>query len=439
MATASSIPKRHRKRLRSRIIISFALFGTALTALFAVAAIFLRANLEDGLIGDTLERELDGYANAWYQARDGNAPLLFEFSKIKGRVVGPARFKQQSFQRQSLPNGVHRVTETSSTGPLTYKLAVRKDANVWFFLEYDVTEEERGRTLLIGMLLITVVFFSILALIIGFWSSSRIMAPVAELARRLESISRRGRHEPLAPHFADDEVGQLAIALDDYAGQLTALVERDREFNSDVSHELRTPLAVIQSTTELVMGSPDLTPKLRERLARIERASKQSTELIAALLLLSRSERQGPQDGDVIDVAKVAADVVDAHRPQIGNRPIALTLQIEAHPEVAAPVAVLAVVLNNLVGNAVKYTKEGEIRVCVVADGVIVEDSGAGIKASEAAQLFDRHVRGSSAGTTSGAGLGLAIVKRLCALYGWSAGLEPRPEGGARASVRFTV
>ncbi|MCB1612538.1 MAG: HAMP domain-containing protein, partial [Xanthomonadales bacterium] len=103
-------------------------------------------------------------------------------------------------------------------------LAVRKDPNVWFFLTYDITEEERGRTLLIGLLIATVAFFSILALAIGFWSSSRVMAPVADLARRLEAISRRGRHEPLAPHFADDEVGQLASALDDYAGQLTALV-----------------------------------------------------------------------------------------------------------------------------------------------------------------------------------------------------------------------
>jgi signal transduction histidine kinase len=430
LATASSTPKRHRKRLRSRIVIAIALFGTALTILFAAAAVFLRAYLEENLIGETLERELDGYANAWYASRDGNTPFLFAFSKIKGRVVGPNRFANQSFDRQRLPNGVHRITETGANGPVTYKLAVRKDANVWFFLEYDITEEERGRKLLIGALAIAVAFLSILAFVIAFWSSSRVMAPVAELARRLEGISRRGRHEPLAPHFADDEVGQLASALDAYAGQLTALVERDREFNSDVSHELRTPLAVIQTTTELVMGSPELSDKMRERLKRIERAAKQSTELIAALLLLSRGERQGPQD-----VAKVAAEVVESQRPQIGQKPVELILEVNAHPEVAAPGAVIAVVLNNLIGNAVKYTKEGEVRVRVEADEVIVEDTGPGIKAAEAKELFERHVRGSSAGSTNGAGLGLAIVKRLCALYGWSAELEPRPEGGARASL----
>jgi signal transduction histidine kinase len=436
LATASSTPKRHRKRLRSRIIVSFALFGTALTALFAAAAIFLRGYLEEGLIGATLERELQAYAEAWYREQETGKPEFFRFSKIDGRTVGPNRFANQPFEWQRLPNGVHRVTETRAEGLVTYKLAVRKDANVWFFLTYDITEEERGRALLITLLGVTVAFFSLLALIIGVWSSSRVMAPVAELARRLEGISRRGRHEPLSPHFADDEVGQLAHALDDYAGQLTALVERDREFNSDVSHELRTPLAVIQTTTELLLASPEMSPKMAERVKRIERAAKQSTELIAALLLLSRSERQGPQDGEESDVAKVATEVVEAHQPQIGRKPITLELEVRARPQVAAPEAVIAVVLNNLIGNAVKYTREGEVRVRVDEEAVVVDDTGPGLGA-DANALFERHVRGDASTGTSGAGLGLAIVRRLCELYGWRVTLEARVEGGARAALHF--
>ncbi|MGE4073453.1 MAG: sensor histidine kinase [Lysobacterales bacterium] len=435
MAIASSTPKRHRKRLRSRIIISFALFGTALTALFAAAAIFLRGYLEDTLIGDTLAQEVANFADTYY--RDPTSPGV-PFSKIRGYTIARNIRGNVPFKWQQLPNGVYSIVDEGTGGPESYQLAVRKDAEMWFFLRYDVSQEERSRQLLIWTLIGAVFIFSALALLLGIWAADRVMSPVADLAKRLGHISRLGRHEPLAPHFADDEVGQLAGALDDYAGKLTALVERDREFNSDVSHELRTPLAVIQTTTELVMGSPELSLKLRERLARIERASKQSTELIAALLLLSRSERQGPQDGESCNVAKVAAEVIDSHRPQIGGRPIELKLEISAHPEVAAPDSVIAVVLNNLVGNAVKYTKEGEIRVVVSREGVIVEDSGAGITPQEAETLFDRHVRGSSAGSTSGAGLGLAIVKRLCALYGWTAELEPRPEGGARASLRFS-
>src|SRR5487761_2083522 len=113
------------------------------------------------------------------------------------------------------------------------------------------------------------------------------MEPGTDLARRVQALGRSGKAEPLAPHFANDEVGALAAALDDYSNKLTALGERDREFNADVSHELRAPLAVIGTTTELLLNADNLTDKVRERLKRIERASRQSTELTNALLLLS--------------------------------------------------------------------------------------------------------------------------------------------------------
>jgi signal transduction histidine kinase len=86
---------------------------------------------------------------------------------------------------------------------------------------------------------------------------ARVISPLTELARRVQGLSSRETGE-LAPHFARDEVGELAAALDDYAARMTALVKRDREFNADVSHELRTPLAVIRGAVETDAGQPDL-------------------------------------------------------------------------------------------------------------------------------------------------------------------------------------
>jgi signal transduction histidine kinase len=276
-----------------------------------------------------------------------------------------------------------------------------------------------------------------LSLAIGAWLSSRVLRPVTELAGRLRDFRRLGRAEPLAPHFADDEVGELAQALDEYSERLTALVARDREFNSDVSHELRTPLAVIASTTELLQSSPDLTDKLRERLKRIERASRQATEMIEALLLLSRAERRGPTFGEITDASRVAADVVESQRPQLGGKSIELKLAVAQSLKVNAPASVLAVVLTNLIGNAVKYTQQGEVAVRVLDDRIVIEDTGPGVKAEDAETLFQRGVRGEGVGG-SGAGLGLAIVRRLCDLYGWDVSLRPREDvTGAVAVLQF--
>jgi signal transduction histidine kinase len=428
----------YRRRLRSRIVISFALFGLALTALFAVSAVYLRGYLEDKLIGEALLQNVDDYAGKFHEDPNNQ---LFVFQKIVGYTFSERKFANVPFAWRDLPDGVHDLTEPDGLGGrLIYKLAVRKEPGFWFFLKYDTTQERHSQRMLEGALVIVVLGFSVLSLVLGFWSSSRVMQPVSDLAARVQKMGRTGKAEPLAPHFAADEVGQLAAALDDYARKLTALVERDREFNADVSHELRTPLAVIATTTELLLTAENIPDKVRERLRRIERASRQSTELTNALLLLSRSERSGPVDGETTDVARVVEQVIDVYRSNLGRKPVEVRTVVDAAVEVVAPSSVVSVALGNLIGNAFKYTQQGEVIVTVGGrHGIVtVEDSGPGIKAEDAEKLFERGVRGEGA-AGKGAGLGLAIVRRLCELYDWRVSLAPRPQGGTTATLDFRL
>jgi signal transduction histidine kinase len=357
-------------------------------------------------------------------------------SLIYMQIVRAGRTATLPFGWQKLDAGVHEILDVDNQGRMRpYKLAVYKDNDVWAYLRFDMSSQKLSERQLLTVLGGCVLLFGIFSIVIGFWLSARVMSPVVDLARRVRAMSKTGRPEPLKTHFANDEVGQVASALDDYSTRLTELVERDREFNADVSHELRTPLAVIASTTELLQGSPDLTDKLRERLRRIERAVRQSTELTDALLLLSRRERQAPTDGETTDVARVVEQVVDVQRPHLGNKPVSVRVDIEEPLAAAAPSSVVAVALGNLVGNAFKYTQAGEVVVTVGHGRVAVEDTGPGIAADDAEKLFERGVRGTSAG--KGAGLGLAIVRRLCELYGWRVALAPRPQGGAVATLEF--
>jgi signal transduction histidine kinase len=103
---------------------------------------------------------------------------------------------------------------------------------------------------------------------------------------------------------------------------------------------------------------------------------------------------------------------------------------------VIAPESVVAVTVGNLIGNAMRYTAEGEVRITIGSGRVIVDDSGPGIPEEELDHVFDRHYRGQNI-SGKGAGLGLAIVKRLCELYGWSIRFTNRPEGGLRAELSF--
>lgn len=421
---------RYRRRLRSRIILSFFLLGFGLTGLFAVATVLLRERLEDQLIGEALFQNVQDFAEQYDPEGSGGIP----FEKITGSVFSQRRFGNVPFNWRDLPDGVHDVTETDERGHTrTYKLAVKKEAEYWFFLRYDLAQERASQQQLTYALVGVVALFSLLSLVVGVWSSKRVISPVTELARRLESLAGGGQPDKLAPHFAEDEVGQLAAALDDYAERMTTLVRRDREFNSDVSHELRTPLAVILGATELMLANPDLPEKMRQRLLRVDRAAQQCTDLTTALLMLSRNERGTGRTR----LLRLCEQLAEAARTQLGGKPVQVLVEGDERAEVEAPEAVLAVALGNLLGNACKYTSEGEVRLVVEANQVRIEDTGPGLSEEDAARLFERGYRGSGAGGTIGGGIGLSIVRRLCELYGWNVSIAPRPEHGAVAILRF--
>ncbi len=423
---------RYRRRLRSRIIVSYLLLGFGLTALFALATIYLRARLEGSLVESWLQSEASNFVE--FKRANPQPDAHFTFTRqIEAFAYRPDR-ASIPFAWRDLPRGVYDLEEYDANGRLKkYKLAVQRAPDMVGYLRYDYTQEALTQQQMLIALASTVFLFTGLAWLIGGWLSSRVISPVTELARRVGDLSGRGSPEPIAPHFAADEVGELALALDDYAARMTALVKRDQEFNADVSHELRTPLAVIRGAAELLLANPDLPDKTRQRLARIERATVQCTDLTTALLLLSRNERGSGQT----DLYKLCMGLAEANRAQLGGKPIAVFVEGRQDVVVAAPEAAVAVAVGNLLGNACKYTQEGEVRVVVEADRVRIADTGPGLSDEDAARLFERGYRGSGVGGTSGGGIGLSIVRRLCDLYGWKVSIAPRQELGAEATLVF--
>ena len=427
---------RYRRRLRSRIILSFFLLGFGLTLLFAFATQSSRNRVENTLVEDVMNRNIDEYARRYYSDPSQNPAVPVE--QIRARIVKPDRFEALRLEQPDwyeLGDGIHNLSGEDELGNrFAYKLAVRKTANEWIFLAYDMTQSLRGETQFNRALYGSVLGFTLLSLLVGWWAASRVMSPVSELAKRLQESGSNVHPDPLASHFPDDEVGQLASALDDYSERLTEVVQRDREFNADVSHELRTPLAVVKGAVELLLSRPDIDEKTMVRLQRIQRAEQQCTDLISALLLLSRNER----GHGASNVAKVAEQLLDTYRAQLGGKQLELLLEGDTDLVVDAPESAVNVALGNLIGNAVKYTTDGEVIVRIHDGGVDVIDSGPGLSAEDAARLFERGYRGSHAEHTHGGGIGLSIVRRLCALYEWQVRVVPGLEHGVVATLSFS-
>lgn len=420
----------YRRRLRSRIVLSFLLLGTLLSALFAVSTLALQNYLEDQLIGATLAQELDDYVQ---QLRVDPSVVEPFYTRIQGYITRPGDPNQTVREEvRKLPSGVHEVRISDGV----FKVAVKKEEDLWAFLIYDISENQRIKKQLIIALIGVVLVFSAFSFTLGAWSSRRVMKPVTDLAARLDTLAEDSKPEQLSEHFDDDEVGQLAAALDSYAERLQHLVERDREFNADVSHELRSPLTVITGATELLLAQPDLDPKVRTRLLRIARAARQSADITTALLHMVRAEQGIDTDSSAQNVGRVVNELVHLYEPLIGGKPLALRVEEEDKVSVIAPESVIAVTVGNLIGNAMRYTSEGEVVITIGSGRVKILDSGPGIPEEDLGRVFDRHYRGQNI-TGKGAGLGLAIVKRLCELYGWSIHFSNRESGGLCAELRF--
>src|SRR3546814_6947025 len=120
------------------------MFGFVLTALIATTAVYLRNRVEDQVISSALVKNNNVFAEGFY--RNPNA-IGVPFEKIQGRQFSTSKLDRVPDAWRDLSNGVHELTETD---PVTgeervYRLAVRTDAQYWFFLAYDIAEERESQ------------------------------------------------------------------------------------------------------------------------------------------------------------------------------------------------------------------------------------------------------------------------------------------------------
>ena len=230
-------------------------------------------------------------------------------------------------------------------------------------------------------------------------------------------------------------MGQLAQAFDQAFSELQAALERERLFTSDVSHELRTPLMIVSTSCELLARGA-LPDNSQRQVARIAKAGADMQALVETFLQLARVQTARLAEGDGVSLEQIAAEQVAVWQPQIEARGLSFVYRQEATVPGRWHPTLLRVVLGNLLRNALHYTEQGEIRLCLEAGGFRVEDTGPGIAPEELGRIFEpfqrgRHARG------EGLGLGLSLVRRVCAQAGWSVTAEALAAGGSCFRVRL--
>lgn len=217
--------------------------------------------------------------------------------------------------------------------------------------------------------------------------------------------------------------------------------EQLENFAAQVAHDLRNPLTALTGYIELASEVPEVAevPAASRALARAESVADRMSGMIARLLDYA-SVGGAPIRRSAVDVGPLVASTMEDLRS--GGLDNGADVTVEASVSVPADPTLLGVLMQNLVGNAVKFAGAGErtpaitVTVGAVVAGVriTVDDNGPGVPAAEREVVFEPLERGSNV-AVPGFGIGLATCNRIVESHGGRMGIDESPAGGARVWV----
>lgn len=294
--------------------------------------------------------------------------------------------------------------------------------------------------ILLNTLLPILLILPLLALII--WTGvGRGLGPLKKVAGEIAQRSP-SQLQPLAVRDTPEEIRPLADSLNRLLGRLDEALESERRFTANAAHELRTPLAGLKTQAQVALRATS-EPQRIQMLNKILEGVDRATHLVGQMLTLARldPDAAAAQYGPV-DLVQTTVAVVAERAPAALEKNIEIELAEDSRGTVNGDAAALAILIRNLVDNAIRYTPSGgrvEVSVATRVEGVTltVTDNGPGIPELERARVFERFYRAPGSGG-QGCGLGLSIAQRIAELHGASIELAaPVTGSGLRVTVRF--
>ncbi|KKU12481.1 MAG: Signal transduction histidine kinase [Parcubacteria group bacterium GW2011_GWC2_45_7] len=260
------------------------------------------------------------------------------------------------------------------------------------------------------------------------WKTAELLSTIRQSIEHYDLVTRDKAHKE-----------ELELANK----RLKAMYEMQKEFTSTVSHELRTPLASIKTAIDLVIKKMvgEINPEQEEILGRARNNVDRLKRLIDDILDLTKMESGKLQMNFMTDdIHRVIQEVAEAQKDVAHSRGLYLKTELDNQiSKIPFDSDRIIQVLNNLLGNAIKFTKQGGITVKTQnkpAENhivVSVHDTGKGITEADLSKLFHKfqQIESPEKNEEGGTGLGLAICKEIVTMHGGKIWVESKPGEGS--------
>ena len=244
---------------------------------------------------------------------------------------------------------------------------------------------------------------------------------------------------------AKTNLGGFIVIARDITKRKSLEDERD-EFIAVVSHELRTPVAIVEgalSNSLFAVEKGADTSMIKSALSDAHDQAMYLAKMVNDLSALSRAQRGINMESEAINVKEFMQDLYNNYSNQAAQANLQLNLDSQTNATIEVSHVALEEIMQNLITNAIKYTKEGTVTIGTKSkpEGVefYVKDTGIGLSKSDQAHIFQRFWRSEDYRTreTNGTGLGLHVVEQLACKIGTEIKLESRLNHGS--TFYFTV
>lgn len=352
----------------------------------------------------------------------------FFFSVIeKGKIIRGAYPKNFSGEVEVSQNKVSSITN-SNKNFMYYDIKLNKDKYLRGII--PITEFMYTIKKLSIILLVAAPVMLLIICAVGYSITKKAFLPVKRLSQTAKNIEMsRDFSRRLYLSDVNDEIHEMTLVLNSMLDSLEQAHNKEKQFSNDVSHELRTPISVILSESEYGMKYVE-DKEARETFEVINRQSLKMSQMIKSIMELSRMDKIENIEKEEIDISASLNRILPDWEILCKNKNIVLKSEIEDNIRVDTNYILFERLVDNLLSNALKFTKDCiEVRLKSDDEKIYfsVKDNGCGMNKDEIENIWNRFYQSNKSrnkGANSGIGLGLSFVDKIVSINKWQIKVE---------------